>query len=72
MFLPDPLTTICGSAIFFAIFPNWDYIRYDYPDGVAAGRLKNYQKVKIQKLIFREVKADVAVPVVGGFVEPKG
>lgn len=46
--------------------------RYDYPDGVAAGRLKDYQKVKIQKLIFREAKADVAVPVVGGIVDPIG
>ena len=43
-----------------------------YPDGVAAGRLEDYQKVKIQKLIFREAKADVAVPVVGDIADPIG
>ena len=49
MFLPDPLTTICGSAMFFTIFPNLDYIQYDYPDGVSAGRIKDNQKVKNPK-----------------------
>jgi hypothetical protein len=72
IFLPDPLTTICGSAIFFTIFPNLDYIQYDYHDGVAAGGLKDYQKVKNPILIFREAKADVAVPVVWGLVDPIG